>query len=114
MGKTGVRKDLSYITKLLRGCKSRFVLTTVIIVMAIIANPTAAHIQLTGISHDNTAVKSSLAKWTIMVYLNGDCDLEAAAITDFLEISSVGSNSNVKILVLFDRVKRRSLGRFKL
>ena len=43
------------------------------------------------------------AEWTFMVYLDGDNDLELAAINDFLEMASVGSDSDVKILVLFDR-----------
>jgi hypothetical protein len=43
------------------------------------------------------------AQWTYMVYLDGDNDLELSAINDFLEMATVGSNSNVKILVLFDR-----------
>lgn len=38
-----------------------------------------------------------------MVYLDGDCDLELSAINDFLEMATVGSNVNVKILALFDR-----------
>jgi hypothetical protein len=43
------------------------------------------------------------AQWTYMVYLDGDNDLEINAINDFLEMATVGSNANVKILVLFDR-----------
>lgn len=43
------------------------------------------------------------AGWTFMVYLDGDNDLELAAINDFLEMASVGSDADVKILVLFDR-----------
>lgn len=44
------------------------------------------------------------SEWTIMVYLDGDNDLEEHAITDFFEMSKVGSNENVKIVVQFDRV----------
>ena len=44
-----------------------------------------------------------LKKWTFMVYLDADNDLEEAGIDDFLEMSSVGSTSNVSIVVLFDR-----------
>lgn len=39
-----------------------------------------------------------------MVYLDGDNNLESAGIDDFLEMSSVGSDSNVKIVVQFDRI----------
>ncbi|MFH1331652.1 MAG: clostripain-related cysteine peptidase, partial [Actinomycetota bacterium] len=42
--------------------------------------------------------------WTFMVYLDGDNNLEAAAVNDFLEMSSVGSNADVNIVVQFDRI----------
>ena len=41
--------------------------------------------------------------WTFMVYLDGDNDLEDVAILDFLEMAAVGSTTNVKIVVQFDR-----------
>jgi hypothetical protein len=43
-------------------------------------------------------------EWTYMVYLDGDNNLEGAAIDDFMEMSSVGSTSNVNIVVQFDRI----------
>lgn len=46
---------------------------------------------------------TTLADWTFMVYLDGDNNLEAAAIEDFLEMSAVGSNANINIVVQFDR-----------
>lgn len=42
-------------------------------------------------------------EWTFMVYLDGDNNLERAAITDFLEMSSVGSSAEVNIVAQFDR-----------
>jgi hypothetical protein len=42
--------------------------------------------------------------WTIMVYVDGDNNLEPAGIDDFLEMSSVGSNANINIVVQFDRI----------
>ncbi len=44
------------------------------------------------------------AKWTFMVYLDGDNNLEGAGIDDFMEMASAGSNNNVNILVQFDRI----------
>jgi len=38
-----------------------------------------------------------------MVYMAADNDLEQFGIKDFLEMSSVGSNSDVNIVVQFDR-----------
>lgn len=42
--------------------------------------------------------------WTFMVYLDGDNNLEEYAIDDFLEMASVSSSSDVKIVVLLDRI----------
>ncbi|HAW49400.1 TPA: hypothetical protein DCX16_00380, partial [bacterium] len=50
------------------------------------------------------ALVASLKKWTFMVYLDGDNDLENAAINDFLEMASVGSTHDVSIVVQFDRI----------
>lgn len=43
------------------------------------------------------------ACWTVMVYLDGDNDLESAGIDDFNEMEAVGSTTNVNIVVQFDR-----------
>jgi len=48
-------------------------------------------------------LKNPSYKWVFMVYLDGDNDLEDCAIDDFLEMSSVGSTSDVAIVALFDR-----------
>jgi len=42
-------------------------------------------------------------EWTIMLYLDGDNNLESYAIEDFLEIAAVGSTDNVNIIIQFDR-----------
>ena len=42
--------------------------------------------------------------WTILVYLNGDCDLEHDAIADVNEMEMVGSSDQVNIVVQFDRI----------
>ena len=46
---------------------------------------------------------SSQAEWTFMVYVDGDNNLEGAGITDINEMEKVGSNSNLNIVVIFDR-----------
>ena len=38
-----------------------------------------------------------------MVYMDGDNDLESAAIADFLEVADVGSTAAVRVVALFDR-----------
>jgi len=41
--------------------------------------------------------------WTVMVYLDGDNNLESAAVDDLNEMEAVGSTSKVNIVVQFDR-----------
>ena len=42
--------------------------------------------------------------WTVMVYLDADNNLEDVGLTDFLEMSSVGSSEDVDIVVQLDRI----------
>jgi len=41
--------------------------------------------------------------WTILVYMDADNNLEPVGIVDFLELSSVGSDANVNVVVQIDR-----------
>ncbi len=56
----------------------------------------------TGKSSKNFVVPGG-TKWTFMVYIDGDNNLEDAAIDDFLEMAAVGSTKDVKIVVQMDR-----------
>ncbi|HIE43368.1 MAG TPA: hypothetical protein EYP78_01050 [Candidatus Omnitrophica bacterium] len=42
--------------------------------------------------------------WVFMVYMDGDNNLEGAAIDDFLKMASVGSTERIVIVVQFDRI----------
>ena len=42
--------------------------------------------------------------WTLLVYIDGDNNLESSYIDSFLSMSSVGSTSEVSIVVQFDRI----------
>ncbi len=42
--------------------------------------------------------------WTIMVYLDADNNLEDAGLDDYLEMSKIGSDTNVNIIVMLDRI----------
>lgn len=44
-----------------------------------------------------------LAEWTILVFLNGDNNLEPYALSDFREMARVGSTDRVNIVTQFDR-----------
>jgi len=47
---------------------------------------------------------SSNSKWTVMVYMDADNDLEQFAIYNFLQMSEIGSTDEVNIIVQFDRI----------
>jgi hypothetical protein len=47
---------------------------------------------------------ASAAEWTFMIYMDGDNNLEKEAINDFMELSEVGSDANVNIVVQLDRI----------
>ena len=55
-------------------------------------------------SSDRVCATVVSKKWTIMIYLDGDNDLEPWHLIDFNEISSIGSNDNVCYVVIFDRI----------
>ena len=44
------------------------------------------------------------ASWTFMVYMAADNNLEGAGIEDFIEMAVAGSDSNLNIVVQFDRI----------
>ena len=44
------------------------------------------------------------ADWTVLVYLDGDNNLEEAGVADLNEMEIVGSSADVNILVQFDRI----------
>ncbi|EFO81226.1 FHA domain containing protein [Oscillochloris trichoides DG-6] len=48
--------------------------------------------------------QGSEAAWTVMVYLDGDNNLESDALTDFAEMARVGSDDQINIVVQLDRV----------
>ena len=65
------------------------------------SNPVATPKPSGQHTHTGSAAK---ADWTILVYLDGDNNLEDDAIGDFGEMASVGSTDAVNIVVQFDRV----------
>ncbi|MFX0091406.1 MAG: hypothetical protein ACFFBD_06550 [Candidatus Hodarchaeota archaeon] len=46
---------------------------------------------------------SSSATWTVMIYLDADCNLESAGIEDINEMETVGSSDKLNIIALVDR-----------
>lgn len=50
-------------------------------------------------------LENPLPEWTVMVYLNGDNDLEDAALEDLNEMEQVGSDDQVQVVVQLDRAR---------
>ena len=51
-----------------------------------------------------TAAPPANAKWTVMVYMSGDNNLEDYIVNDLeLELGALGSNADVNVIALADR-----------
>ncbi|MBN1381575.1 MAG: hypothetical protein JXA41_07860 [Deltaproteobacteria bacterium] len=59
-----------------------------------------------------TIQSGSKAKWTVMVYIAGDNNLDGAALWDIKEMAQAGSTKDVNILVQLDRAADRKTRRF--
>ena len=54
------------------------------------------------------------AKWTVMVYMAGDNNLDGAALRDIEEMARVGSTKDVNVLVQLDRLEDKKTRRFQI
>src|SRR5688572_7292015 len=59
--------------------------------------PKPAATRPTATPKPATTNSSSAADWTVLVYLDGDNNLETDAIGDYAEMASVGSNERLNI-----------------
>src|SRR5437763_15843653 len=57
----------------------------------------------TGLSKSEV---SSIAEWTIMIFMNGDNNLEPDALINFRQLAQVGSTDKVNAVVQFDRIAK--------
>jgi hypothetical protein len=64
------------------------------------ARPTATPKPAAGAASNSSASTD----WTVLVYLDGDNNLEAEALVDYAEMAMVGSNARLNIVVQFDRI----------
>ena len=54
------------------------------------------------------------AKWTFMVYMAGDNNLDGAALRDIAEMTKAGSTKDVHVLVQLDRLEDQKTRRFRI
>ncbi len=57
---------------------------------------------------------TSTAKWTFMVYMAGDNNLDGAALRDIAEMARAGSTKDVNVLVQLDRIEDNLTRRFRI
>jgi hypothetical protein len=91
---------LALLASLLSGCVDEPVSTT----KPPAARRTATPKPAQATPKPAAAPAGGLADWTVLVYLDGDNDLEHSAIDDYGEMASVGSNKQLNIIVQFDRI----------
>jgi hypothetical protein len=54
------------------------------------------------------------AKWTFLVYMAGDNNLDGPALRDIAEMAKAGSTKDVHILVQLDRLENQKTSRFRI
>jgi len=57
-----------------------------------------------GLTGGAAKAATPIKDWTVMVYMNGDNDLEPWALRNYLQMAKVGSTEQVNIVCQFDRV----------
>jgi hypothetical protein len=75
-----------------------------------------AHMESQGKDRGDRADRrtSGQAKWTFMVYMAGDNNLDGAALRDIAEMAKAGSTQDVHILVQLDRIEDNLTRRFRI
>jgi hypothetical protein len=58
--------------------------------------------------------KRGQVKWTFLVYMAGDNNLDGAALRDIAEMAKAGSTKDVNILVQIDRIEDQKTRRFRI
>ncbi len=77
---------------------SIIIITFIVVLTCLLASEATV-----GSSTSNTMYQPS-AEWTVMVFMNGDNNLETYALKDFLEMASVTYNPQVNVVVQMDRI----------
>ena len=82
---------------------------SIVILITVFSASTGAYFLIDDDSDNKIKIikeeQTTLAKWTFMVYLDGDNNLEGAGIEDLNEMEEAGSTEDVNIIVLFDRAE---------
>jgi hypothetical protein len=63
---------------------------------------------------DSTRANGPRKKWTVLVWIAGDNDLDEFGLSDLKEMKKVGSNENIDIVAQFDRAGKSATRRYHL
>ncbi len=75
----------------------------IFLVLLIVCLPTARGPGLFNARFTTAAPGTLKAKWTVMIYMNGDNNLDPFAILDFKEMARVGYDARVNVVLQLDR-----------
>jgi hypothetical protein len=77
-----------------------------VIMFTFFSTPQSKSASLTNSATESVEVESrpQNAEWTVMIYMDGDNNLEEDALIDFMEMARVGSTDKVNIVVQLDRI----------
>src|SRR5260370_33194637 len=90
-------------------CKPLRVLRILSVLLLFFHSVRAESTTLRNRSHDQHNEPS--AEWTVMVFMNGDNNLEGAAIQDFQEMRNAGMSNSVNLVVQLDLIgKYQNMG----
>src|SRR5512140_3851776 len=76
-----------------------------------LATALLAGMLMTGVMPSQAAAAPAKAKWTVMVYISGDNDLQSYVISDIeTELAPTGSTKEIQVVALADRGPGASTG----
>ena len=100
--------NIIYAKHIIKSVSKRYLAPTLLLVflmvLAALVIPTASSDAGMGSESADSRATRADAKWTFMVYMAADNDLEPEAINDLNEMELIGSTDDVNILVQIDRI----------
>jgi hypothetical protein len=77
-------------------------------ILAFTLTPILLLVSLANVGSNGHSLIPPSAEWTVMVFMNGDNNLEKYALRDFIEMASITYNPQVNVVVQMDRIPGES------
>jgi Clostripain family len=87
-------------------CKSHFAKLLLVLCASLMPGFLAERAVLAAPACHASNAGPGVARWTILVFMNGDNNLEPDALINFRQLAKVGSSSDIKVVVQFDRIAK--------